>query len=55
MDGYRYIYCLPPTGGRIRSRGNKNAPSTASHKGGVAVWADGWAEGEGKGGGLALL
>ena len=44
------IYCLPPAGGRIRSQGNKNAPPTASHKGGVEVWADGWAEGEGKGG-----
>ena len=44
------IYCLPPAGGRIRSQGNKNAPPTALHKGGVEVWADGWAEGEGKGG-----
>jgi hypothetical protein len=23
MDGYQYIYCLPPAGGRIRSQGNK--------------------------------
>ena len=22
MDGYQYIYCLPPAGGRIRSQGN---------------------------------
>jgi hypothetical protein len=22
MDGYEYIYCLPPAGGRIRSQGN---------------------------------
>ena len=50
MDGYQYIYCLPPAGGRIRSQGNYyclppagvlhsqnkviNAPPTASHKGG---------------------
>ena len=25
MDGYQYIYCLPPAGGRIRSEGNKCA------------------------------
>ncbi len=23
MDGYQYICCLPPAGGRIRSQGNK--------------------------------
>ena len=49
MDGYQYIYCLPPAGsrirsqgnyclppagGRLRSQGNKNATPTASHKGG---------------------
>jgi hypothetical protein len=22
MDGYQYVYCLPPAGGRIRSQGN---------------------------------
>jgi hypothetical protein len=22
MDGYQYIYCLPPAGGLIRSQGN---------------------------------
>jgi hypothetical protein len=22
MDGYQYIFCLPPAGGRIRSQGN---------------------------------
>ena len=22
MDGYQYIYCLPPAGGRIRPQGN---------------------------------
>jgi hypothetical protein len=31
MDGYQYVYCLPP--------------ATASHKGGVKVWAEGWVEG----------
>jgi hypothetical protein len=65
MDGYQYIYYLPAAGGRIRSQGNHclppagglhsqnkviNAPPTASHKGGAKVWADGWVEGEGKGG-----
>jgi len=26
MDGYQYIYCLPPAGGRIRSQGNYCLP-----------------------------
>jgi hypothetical protein len=45
------IYVLPASGRGLHSQ-NKviNAPPTASHKGGVEVWADGWAEGEGKGG-----
>ncbi len=26
MDGYQFIYCLPPAGGRIRSQGNYCLP-----------------------------
>jgi hypothetical protein len=47
-------YCLPPAG--VLHSQNKviNAPPTASHKGGTKVWADGWAEGEARGGGCGF-
>jgi hypothetical protein len=63
VDGYQYIDCLPPAGGRIRSQGNYclppagvlhsqnkviNAPPTASHKGG------GRGMGGGMGGGMDI-
>ena len=50
MDGY--IYCLPQAGGRIRSQSNKNAPPTASHKGGGGGMG-GWVGG-GMGGWVGL-
>ena len=39
--GCLYMYCLPPAG--VLHSQNKviNAPPTASHKGGVEVWAEG--------------
>jgi len=41
MDGYQYIYCLPPAGGRIRSQGNKMRRLRRRTMEGVEVWAEG--------------
>jgi hypothetical protein len=57
MDGYQYIYCLPPAGGRIRSQGNYYClpPAGVLHSQNKVIKCAAYGVAQGGGAGLALL
>jgi hypothetical protein len=56
MDGYQYIYCLPPAGGRIRSQGNYCLPPAGVlHLQNKVTKCAAYGVAQGRGAGLALL
>jgi hypothetical protein len=54
MDGYQYIYCLPPAGGRIRSQGNNYClpPAGVLHSQNKVIKGAAYGVAQGGGGGM---
>ena len=54
MDGYQYIYCLPPAGGRIRSQGNYYClpPAGVLHSQNKVIKCAAYGVAQGGGGGM---
>ena len=57
MDGYQYINCLPPAGGRIRSQGNFYClpPAGVLHSQNKVIKCAAYGVAQGGGGGMGSL